>query len=71
MDKLTQNEALIMYNDMLNDSHEEIKICHSVFHPCDISKQLDPIAYHVGFNDYMSELSHEHGEHVLEFTAKD
>lgn len=42
------------YVEMLNDCYGEVTICNYVFDTSEALKQLDPIAYSVGFSDYTS-----------------
>ena len=44
-------DALESYDEML-DSYGEVKIGNLVFKPSDILRELDNVAYRVGFNDY-------------------
>ncbi len=42
------------YHQMLNEIYDTVTIGCSTFDPADILKELDPIAYNVGFSDYTS-----------------
>ena len=48
----TMEEALEMYNQMLDESGPVV-IAGLEFSPSAILKEMDPIAYDTGFNDYM------------------
>jgi hypothetical protein len=48
----TYQEALDLYEQMLDDSGPVV-VGGIEFSPSDILKEMDPIAYDVGFNDYM------------------
>jgi hypothetical protein len=52
---LEENENEEEYNDMLDECYEEIKIGYITFSPSRVLKELDPIAYNVGMDDYNSE----------------
>jgi hypothetical protein len=41
-----------IYDDFLNEIYPEVKLGFSTFQPSDILKTLDPIAYHVGLQEY-------------------
>lgn len=45
------SEYLEWYNEHLNDCI--VHVCGLEFEPSDILKKMDPIAYRVGFNDYL------------------
>ncbi|MCP3684445.1 MAG: hypothetical protein GY861_17335 [bacterium] len=51
------------YDEMLDDTSEEIKIGSLTFDPSDVLKNCDPTAYRCGYNDWadseLSELSDE------------
>lgn len=49
--KISETEAYESYDEML-DSFGEVKIGSLTFLPSQIVKELDPIAYSVGFDDY-------------------
>jgi len=62
---LTEEEAYEMYDDALN-VQGRITIGNLSFLPSDILRELDPIAYRVGFNDYCDLLISE-DEYKLEW----
>lgn len=51
MTKIAFGDAQDSYDEVL-DSYGEVKIGYLVFMPSTIVKELDPIAYRVGFDDY-------------------
>jgi hypothetical protein len=51
----TMEEALEMYEQMLDESGPVI-VGGIEFSPSAILKEMDPIAYDVGFNDYMNSM---------------
>jgi len=52
---LTEEQAKEMYNEAL-DSLGAVKIGFGIYYPSTILKEVDPIAYRVGFNDYIDSL---------------
>lgn len=59
MTTITEQRAEEMYKEMLNDVYPEIVLGYSCFGPAEVLKEMDPIAYQVGLNDYMSDLESE------------
>ena len=53
---ISYETALEMYNEMLNDCNPLVKVGCLEFDPAYALKELDPIAYNVGFSDYCSDL---------------
>lgn len=51
MTKIAFGDAQDSYDEVL-DSYGEVKIGYLTFMPSTIVKELDPIAYRVGFDDY-------------------
>jgi len=54
--KISKREVCDMYDSMLNESYPIIRIGYSKFDPSEVLKEMDPIAYRVGFNDFCFEL---------------
>lgn len=52
---ITDEQALEMYDEMLNEQGV-IKIGNLTFYPSEILKQLDTIAYNVGFSEFVDYL---------------
>jgi len=52
---LTMEEAEEMYEDSLDESYGEINV-GVTFNASRVLRELDPIAYRCGFNDYMDML---------------
>ena len=42
------------YRDFLDDVHEEVTICGYKYQASRALEMVDPIAFRVGFNDYLS-----------------
>ena len=53
---MTEAEALEQYDQMLDDCYPMVKVCGYEYDPSRALKELDPIAYRVGFSDYCSSL---------------
>lgn len=49
------NEELLapLYDQMLDETNEQIVIGHLLYAPSDVLKAVDPIAYEQGFLDYL------------------
>lgn len=60
METITEYEAYQRYDDMLNECYPEVDICGYTYTPSHALKEVDPIAYRVGFNDFVSDLESEH-----------
>jgi len=45
-----------MYDDMINDCHEIVRIGNIEYLPARVLKETDPIAYRCGFCDYLDSL---------------
>jgi len=55
---ITESEAYERYDEML-DSYDEVDVCGYKYSPSHALKQIDPIAYRVGFSDYLSSLEED------------
>ena len=53
---ITEHEAHEMYDEMLDDCHEDVKICGMTYATSRALKDVDPIAYRCGFSDYTASL---------------
>ncbi len=56
-----------VYDEMLNDCHEDSDICGHQYSPSRALLAVDPVAYRCGFNDYMDSLE----ESGTEFQCSD
>jgi len=56
---ITEHEAYEMYDEMLDECHEDVKICGMLYNTSRALKDVDPIAYRCGFNDYTSHLEED------------
>ena len=53
---ITEHEAHEMYDEMLDDCHDDVKICGMTYATSRALKDVDPIAYRCGFSDYTASL---------------
>jgi len=49
---MSEYEALKQYDEMLDELYGEIKICGYEYSASNALKEVDPIAYRCGFNDF-------------------
>lgn len=49
----TQRELEASYDDMLDSCNEPVKLMGCEYAPSDVLKNVDPIAYRCGFNDWL------------------
>ena len=54
-DSIENNECYDEYDDMIDDTHEVVKIGTLSYNPSQVLKQVDEIAYTCGYNDYFDE----------------
>jgi hypothetical protein len=54
-----EDVAYAMYDEMLDDAYQTITIGSGVYYPSQVLKKIDPIAYQVGFNEYVDSLSED------------
>ena len=51
---ISEDEAYVQYNEILDAEHEYgIMICNVTFDASKVLKEMDPIAYDEGFNDFV------------------
>jgi len=55
------NDEMLLeqYDEMLDETNPQIVIGSLVYSPSDVLKSVDPIAYQVGFSDYLSFIEEE------------
>jgi hypothetical protein len=51
---LDEIDMLEDYNNLLDECHDEVKVCGYSYAPSDALKRLDPVAYDCGYNDHLS-----------------
>jgi hypothetical protein len=56
---ITESQAYEMYDQMLDDCYPMVDICGYQYEPSTALKRIDPIAYRVGFSDYISSSEQE------------
>lgn len=56
MAKLEEYELLAEYDEFINDTTELIDIWGMKYEPSNVLKECDPIAYRVGFHDWLDSL---------------
>jgi predicted subunit of tRNA(5-methylaminomethyl-2-thiouridylate) methyltransferase len=56
---ISEHEAHERYDDMLDDCHEDVKICGMTYNTARALKDVDPIAYRCGFSDYTASLEED------------
>ena len=56
VDKMTEQEAIELYEEMLDDGQEWPKVAESHFAPSRILKNLDPSAYRGGLANFIDTL---------------
>jgi hypothetical protein len=64
MEKVTAQELVEFYDDMLDQYHEnaEVTICGYTYAPSYALKSLDPIAYNTGLDDFADGLMRDGSE---------
>jgi len=50
---IDESQAYELYNEMLDELYSPISIVGIEFDPSRVLKELDPIAYQCGFNDWL------------------
>ena len=56
---ITEHEAHEMYDEMLDECNEDVKICGMTYTTSRALKDVDPIAYRCGFSDYTASLEED------------
>jgi hypothetical protein len=64
---LSEYDAYMRYDQMLDEVYPEVTLGYSSFLASTVLKELDPIAYRVGFSEYVDSLA-EDGEFVEGYT---
>ena len=52
----TMSEAIESYNEMIEEVHPAVNLLGVEYSPVVLIREVDPIAYRVGFYDYMDSL---------------
>ena len=53
---VTEAEALEMYEEMLDDCEGPVELCGMTYSASHVLREVDPVAYRCGFNDYVDSL---------------
>jgi hypothetical protein len=61
-DKYTQEELEEMFDEMLDETHPEIKIGNLTFYPSQVLANCDPIAYQISVQEYVDFLQEQEDE---------
>jgi hypothetical protein len=61
---ITEQQAYKIYDDMLDDCYGMIDVCGYEYDASTALKRIDPIAYNVGFSDYISNCMEEDGYEI-------
>ena len=59
IETISEDEAYQRYNDMLDDCYPLAEVCGFQYEASRVLKEVDPIAYRVGFSDYISSLEED------------
>jgi hypothetical protein len=54
---VTEAEALEMYEEMLDDCEGPVELCGMTYSASHVLREVDPVAYRCGFNDYVDSLT--------------
>ena len=54
---ITEAEALEMYEEMLDDCEGPVELCGMTYSASYVLREIDPVAYRCGFNDYVDSLT--------------
>jgi len=54
---ITEAEALEMYEEMLDDCEGLVELCGMTYSASYVLREIDPVAYRCGFNDYVDSLT--------------
>jgi len=58
----TKSRVEEMFDEMLDDCHEPIKIGYGTFYASQILKECDPIAYRIGLSEFEDTLEEDEDE---------
>lgn len=54
------NETIqAQYDELLNETNEPVVVGGLTFEPARVMRELDPIAYHLGLQDYINSLEND------------
>ena len=64
---LTENEGLDLYREFLDETCEPVEVAGHTFNPSRVLEEMDPIAFHEGFQSYTEVLA-DSGTLVEDYT---
>ena len=53
------SEAMEMYDEMLDDCEGPVTLCGMTYSASQVLREVDPVAYRCGFNDYVDSLTED------------
>ena len=56
---ITKRQAAEMYDEMLDDCEGPVIVCGMTYSASQVLREVDPVAYRCGFNDYVDSLTHD------------
>lgn len=56
---LSEEDAKANYDALIDECYPMVKIGYSEFYPSEVLKECDPIAYRIGFADYVDQMAEE------------
>ena len=54
---ITEDQAVEMYDEMLDDCEGPVELCGMTYSASQVLREVDPVAYRCGFNDYVDSLT--------------
>ena len=56
---ISERMAEEMYDEMLDDCEGPVELCGMTYSASQVLREVDPVAYRCGFNDYVDSLTHD------------
>ena len=56
---ISERMAEEMYDEMLDDCEGPVTLCGMTYSASQVLREVDPVAYRCGFNDYVDSLTHD------------
>lgn len=56
---ITESEARAWYDEMLDDCEGPVELCGMTYSASMVLREVDPVAYRCGFNDYVDSLTED------------
>ena len=54
---ISERQAAEMYDEMLDDCEGPVELCGMTYSASHVLREVDPVAYRCGFNDYVDSLT--------------